>query len=153
MLCIYFGNMPDAIYNTSVYFDNTYLDQWLKNELAVKIIKDVDKATLLSTKAVDSKALGVIPVAQLSGGTKTLLLLLNKPEMVYNISTCGNNCAKWILRIAKNTKKDLIVNLHHIMDFGNGNFEIRIMNNDVVVHNMMEMVVQAGKLLQEGQEG
>lgn len=147
MLCIYVGNMKDAIFNTSTYFDNTYLDNWFEDELSKKIIKDIDKATLLGSKAVESKALGVIPITKLSGGTKTLLLLRHKPEKIYNISTCGDNCAKWILKIAKENKKDLVVNLRHIMDFGDKPFEIRIMNNDMIVHNMKELVIQVGMLL------
>ena len=44
MLNIFFGDMPEAIYGTSLYFDNTYLDHWLKDPFARKIIKSVDKA-------------------------------------------------------------------------------------------------------------
>ena len=80
MLHIFFGDMPEAIYNTSLYFDNTYLNQWLSDAFVKKIIKSVDKATVLSGRAIDSKALGVIPVTQLSGGTKTLLLMYKNPE-------------------------------------------------------------------------
>ncbi len=29
MLNIYFGEMPEAIYNTNVYFNNTYKDNWI----------------------------------------------------------------------------------------------------------------------------
>lgn len=42
MLSIYFGDMPDAIYNTSVYFNNTYQDRWITKELSREIIKDID---------------------------------------------------------------------------------------------------------------
>ena len=42
MLYIFFGDMPEAIYNTSLYFDNTYLDKWLADSFARKIIKSVD---------------------------------------------------------------------------------------------------------------
>ena len=31
---------------------------------------------------------------------KTLLLIYNQPEKIFNASTCGDNCAKWILKIA-----------------------------------------------------
>ncbi len=144
MLNIYYGDMPEAIYNTSLYFDNTYYDGWLEDEFARKMIKSVDKATVLSGQAVDSKALGVIPATKISGGLKTLLLIYNQPDKVFNASTCGDNCAKWILRIAKNSKKDIIINLRHIMDFGDGKFEIRILNNNVIVHDMKELVQYAG---------
>lgn len=149
MLNIFYGEMPESIYNTSVYFDNTYYDGWLNDDFARKMIKDIDKAEVLSGQAVNSKALGVIPVTKISGGLKTLILIYNQPEKIFNASTCGDNCAKWILEIAKKSKKDITINLRHIMDFGDGQFEIRILNNDTIVHNMGELVQYAGKFLGE----
>lgn len=143
MLKIQYGNMPQAIYNTSVYFNNSYLDNWITNPLAKKIIHDIEKGKVLSPQAIDTKALGVIPVTQISGGTKTLLLMLNEPSKVYNASTCGNNCAKYILEIAKQLNQDLIINLHHLMDFGNGKFEIQILNSGIIVHDMKELVLNS----------
>lgn len=147
MLNVYFGDREDEIYNTSMYFDHTFLDKWFQDALSQKIIKSIDKATVIGDRTVESKALGVIPVTQLSGGTKTLLLLQNENKTFYNISTCGDNCAKWILRIADNSNKDVNVTLHHIMDFGNKEFELRILNNDTIVHNMKELVTYAGSFL------
>ena len=147
MLNIYFGEMPEAIYNTSLYFNNTYLDHWITDDFAKKVIKAVDKSEVISARLIDSKALGPIPVTDLSGGTKTLLLIKNEPEKVFNASTCGDNCAKWILRIAKEAKEDITINLRHIMDFGRGTFEIRILNNGEIVRNMQEYVRYAGLYL------
>lgn len=147
MLNIFYGDMPEAIYNTSVYFNNTYYDDWLMDDFAKKMIKSIDKATVLSGQAVDSKVLGVIPTTKISGGLKTLLLIYNQPQKIFNASTCGDNCAKWILKIAKKLDKDITINLRHIMDFGDGQFEIRILNNNKVVHNMSELVLYAGEFL------
>ena len=147
MLNIFYGDMPEAIYNTSLYFNNTYFDSWLMDEFAQKMIRSIDKATVLSGQAVDSKALGVIPATKISGGLKTLLLIYNQPQKIFNASTCGDNCAKWILKIAKKLDKDITINLRHIMDFGDGQFEIRILNNDIIVHNMSELVIYAGEFL------
>ena len=138
MLCIIFGEIPEDmekkyVYNTSMYFDNTYLDNWLTDDLSVKMIKSVDKAVVLSPNAVDSKALGVIPVTKISGGLKTLLLLRHDDTKIFNASTCGDNCAKWILRIAKESKKDIVINLRHVMDFGDKPFEIKILNNGKLI--------------------
>ena len=149
MLNIIFGDTDKAIYNTSVYFDNTYYDAWLHDEFAQKMIKGVDKAVVLSNNAVDSKVLGVIPVTKISGGLKTLLLIYNDHKKIFNASTCGDNCAKWILKIAKMSDEDITINLHHVMDFGKGKFEIRILNNDVIVHDMSEYVQYAGKFIGE----
>ncbi len=149
MLSVFYGDMPEAIYNTSLYFDNTYYDSWLEDPFAKEMIKSVDKAEVLSGQAVNSKALGVIPTTKISGGLKTLLLVYNQPQKIFNISTCGDNCAKWILKIAKKVDRDITVNLRHIMDFGDGEFEIRILNNNVIVHNMSELVQYAGLFLGE----
>lgn len=63
---------------------------------------------------------GVIPPEKLSSGTKTLLLMNFEPTRVFNATNCGDNCAYWILRIA--SKKDVTINLYHLMDFGGGRF-------------------------------
>lgn len=152
MLNIYFGDMPEAIYDTASYFNNTYLDKWLKDAFSQKIIKAIDKAKVISTQAIESKALGVIPVTGLSGGAKALLLIHHEPQKVFNASTCGDNCAKWILEIAKKHEEDITINLRHLMDFDRDgkavSFEIRILNSGKVVHNMAELVMEAGIYLQ-----
>ena len=53
-----------------------------------------------------------------------------------------DNCAKWILEIGK--QQDITINLRHIMDFGEGEFEIEILNTEQIVHNMEELVRVAG---------
>ena len=146
MLRIYFGDMPEAIYNTAVYFKNVYRDEWFEDEFAQQMIKAVDRATVLGPRAIESFALGVIPPTELSGGTKTLLLMYFEPEKVFNASTCGDNCARWILEIAKRHERqgrDLTVNLHHIMDFGGRRFTAEVVNTGEVVHSMKELVVPA----------
>jgi hypothetical protein len=76
--------------------------------------------------------------------------MLKDDSFVYNMSNCGNNCAKWILKIAE--KKDLTVYLQHIMRF-EGEFEIKIMNTGKIVHNRAEYVsglLEAEGVLDEG---
>ena len=119
----------------------------MEDDFSRRMIKSIDKAEVLSGQAVKSKILGVIPATKISGGLKTLLLIYHEPEKVFNASTCGDNCAKWILRIAKQSDQDITINLRHIMDFGDGTFNIRILNNDTVVHNMSELVQYAGEYL------
>lgn len=147
MLNIYYGNMKEAIYNTSIYFNNVYLDSWLDDEFTRKMLKSIDHATVLSGNAVDTKALGVIPVTKISGGSKTLILIYHEPDKIFNASTCGDNCAKWILKIADIYDKkgiDITINLRHIMDFGDATFKARILNNGNIVNGMDELVLQAG---------
>ena len=89
VLTIHFGDLDNVIYNTSVYFNNVMSPEWLNDELAQRMIKSIDRATVVGPNAVDSKILGVIPVEKLSSGVKTLLLLRFMPDKVYNATNCG----------------------------------------------------------------
>lgn len=142
MLSIYFGEMPDAIYNTAVYFKNSYQDKWITAPLAVEMIKDVDRSDVVSASLIESPVLGAITPIQLSGGVKTLLLIANDKEHIFNASTCGDNCAKWILQIAQ--KRKVVINLRHLMDFGDEPFKIKVLNVNKIVKDMNELVSVAG---------
>ena len=134
--------MPEAIFNKAVYFKNVYEDEWITNSVAREMILDVDKSIVLDGAVIDSPVMGKISPTALSGGVKTLILMKNDRSRVFNASTCGDNCAKWILKLAE--AEDLTINLRHLMDFGDGEFDIRIMNTDQVVHSMKELVPIAG---------
>ena len=60
MLNIYFGDMPEAVYNTSVYFNYTYEDEWMTSDFAKEVIKKIDKSDVKGPHAVESPVLGVI---------------------------------------------------------------------------------------------
>lgn len=138
MLNVYFGDMPGAIFNTAVYFKNTYRDSWITNPLSVQMIKDVDKSDVVSESVIESPVLGSITPLALSGGVKTLMLVNFDRKHVFNASTCGDNCAKWLLKIAE--KRRVVINLHHVMDFGKGPFKIKVFNNGKTVSNMDELL-------------
>ena len=143
MLNIYFGDMPSAIYNTEIYFKNTYEDSWILDDFAKKVIKKVDGSDVIDAQAIKSPVLGIIPPTELSGGVKTLLLIKNCPDEVFNASTCGDNCARFILELAK--AKDVTINLRHIMDFDKARFTAKILNDDSIVHNMEELLPIAAR--------
>ncbi|HIR05309.1 MAG TPA: DUF4869 domain-containing protein [Candidatus Copromonas faecavium] len=142
MLNIFYGDMPEAIFNTAVYFKNTYEDDWITEPLTKEMIADVDQSIVLDKGIIDSPVLGKIPPVGLSGGVKTLILIAHFPNLIFNASTCGDNCAKWLLKIAE--KDDRTINLRHLMNFGNEEFEIRILNTNQVIHTMAELVPIAG---------
>ena len=96
MLNIYYGDMPEAIYNTAVYFKNVYDEEWITQPLSMQMIEDVDQSTVLDNAVIDSPVLGKIPPVNLSGGVKTLILINNIEDRIFNASTCGDNCAKWL---------------------------------------------------------
>ena len=152
MLTIIYGDAPQSVYNTNVFFKNTYEPEWFETDIAKKMIRDVDDSDVLSGECINSPVLGQIPPERLSGGVKTLLLILNEPDRVFNASTCGDNCAKWLLEIGQ--QKDVTVNLRHMMSFGKDTkFDIRIANGGEIVHSMKELIPVASKYLNEmGQE-
>ena len=60
MLKIFFGDMEEAIFNTDMYFNNVYEEQWLTDEFAVRAIHEIDKSEVLGPYAIHSPFLGVI---------------------------------------------------------------------------------------------
>ena len=143
MLKIFFGNKEEAIYNTSVYFKNTYIDEWITDSFSAEMIKDVDKSVVVGPHLIESPVLGPITPKELSGGVKTLILIYKDREHLFNASNCGDNCAKWLLKMSEN--EDRTINLRHLMDFGSGRFEIEVLNNGKIVHDMTELVDAAGE--------
>ena len=145
MLNIFYGNMPEAVYNTAAYFKYDYEDSWIVDSFEKEMILDVDRSAVLDSGVIDSPVLGKIPPHGLSGGVKTLILVKFDTEKIFNVSTCGDNCAKWLLKIAQ--QEDRTVNLRHLMDFGPDPFTIRILNTNQIVHSMKELVPIAGEFV------
>ena len=145
MLKIHYGKLEsdNYIFNPDAFFNNTYEDEWIMDELSKQMIKDIDGSEVIGPRAIDSPFLGSIPTERLSGGVKTLILMNNDQEHVFNASACGDNCAKWILEIAGRLARenvDLIIRLGYLMDFGDGNFDIEIANLKRVVHKKKDLI-------------
>ena len=146
VLNIYLGDMKDAIYHPPTYFDNQYEDEWLTDKTAIQMIRDVDHSEVISARLIDSPILGPISPKELSGGVKTLILIAyDTGNKVFNASACGDNCAKWLLRLGE--QKNVTINLRHVMNFGNEPFQIKILNTDSIVMNMLEFVRIAGNFV------
>ena len=145
MLNIFYGDMKEAVYHTAAYFKYDYEDDWITDPFVKEMIQDVDQSTVLGSGVIDSPVLGKIPPTGLSGGVKTLILVKFDKDKIFNASTCGDNCAKWLLKIAE--KEDRIINLHHLMRFGTEPFTIRVLNTNQIVHSMEELVSIAGEFV------
>ena len=149
MLHIYYGELEDKNYISvpDIYFNNTYMDEWITDEMSKEMIEDVDKSAVVGPHLIDSPFLGPISPERLSGGVKTLILINNDQNHIFNASACGDNCAKWILEIAK--KKDITIRLGYLMDFGKEPFEIEIVNTGDIVYSLAELseLVLANALL------
>ena len=140
MLSIIFGDYEedDFIFDPDTFFDNTYEDEWITDTLSVKMIKDVDKSDVIGSHLIESPVLGPISTEKLSGGVKTLILVNNDTNHVFNASACGDNCAKWLLEIGK--RKDVMVRLGYFMDFsGLDPIEVQVVNTGRIVHSSEEL--------------
>ncbi|MBP3232956.1 MAG: DUF4869 domain-containing protein [Eubacterium sp.] len=139
MLIIHFGDLEsnNYIFNPDSFFNNTYEDEWMMDPMTIEMVKDIDGSEVKGPRLIDSPFLGPISAERLSGGVKTLILMMNDSEHIFNASACGDNCAKWILRIGED--KDLYIRLGYLMDFGDEPFEILIENLGKTVHNKKEL--------------
>ena len=145
MLNIIFGKIDNVIFNTSVFFKNSYEESWLLEKETQQMILDIDRSKVLGNGAIESPVLGIIPPTSLSGGVKTLILISHISDKIFNASNCGNNCASWLLKIGK--EKNVTINLRHLMNFGDGSFELNIVNKNKIVRSMNELLEIAGDLL------
>lgn len=143
MLKIIFGDIENSIYFPPAYFDNTYEDEWITDDFSKKMKLDVDKSKVIGPHLIESPVLGPISPKDISGGVKTLILMkFDNTEKIFNASSCGDNCAKWIVEIAK--MKDLTINLHHVMDFSKvADFDAIMLNTGKTIHNYREYFNEA----------
>lgn len=143
MLKIIFGEVENAVYHPPTYFDNQYEDEWITDPLAVVMIKDIDRSEVIGTHLIESPVLGPISTKEISGGVKTLILMaFDRSGRIFNASACGDNCAKWIAELGK--KRDLTINLHHVMDFSRvPSFEAQMLNTGVFVRSYGEYLEEA----------
>lgn len=144
MLRIYYGDLDagNYIFNPDAFFNNTYEDEWITDPLSIQMIKDIDGSDVKGARVIDSPFLGSISTERLSGGVKTLILMRHDPMHIFNASACGDNCAKWILRIADIMDaqgKDLYIRLGYLMNFGEEAFDIMIENLNLTVHRNKEL--------------
>ena len=125
MLRVNFGACKNEVYNTEMFYENQYDKNWVMDEFAKRVIADIDDSAVLEPDVIQNDIFGTFGSKDLSAGVKTLLLIRNLPNRIFNISNCGDNCAKYILELA--SERDIKVTLHHAMDFGD-DFELKVIN-------------------------
>jgi len=141
MLTIHFGEFPEVKYGP-VWFKYNYDPEWFKDPFVRKMMLGVDKSSYVDGLVINSPVLGPIPPERLSGGLKTLIMIYEKPEYVFNATSCGENCAHWLLEIGK--KKDVTVCLEYLMTFEEP-FKVFVKNEDRAVTDAEDYLVTAMK--------
>ena len=93
---------------------------------------------------IESDVLGPIPPERLSGGLQTLICIYKRPDLVFNVTSCGENCAKWLAEIGR--KENVTVNLRYYMPFDDrGDIEFEILYENIKVTNAKDYMYVALK--------
>ncbi len=147
MLRLYFGKNGTEYYGPS-YFKVNYDPEWLCDPLVQKMLEDVDGSSYEGGDLIRSDALGPISPRELSGGVQTLICIYKNPELVFDATSCGPNCAKWLNEIGKET--DVTAALEYFMPFdGIDDLEVYVENTDTVYHDGDAYAIAALNALQE----
>lgn len=134
MLNVIIGRPEGELYETARYFDALFEEEWMNHDIIKDIIKDIDKSEMVSSRLIQNDTYGSFSPKDLSGGTKTLILMLNFPDMIFNGSQCGDNCCEWMIKVGELVSPTIAV--HHRHNFPeNKEFEIRILNDNSIVRN------------------
>lgn len=145
MLSIYFGDLDESFYGPS-WFKYNYDPVWFEDTFVQKMMEDVDHSLYKGGELIESDALGPIPPERLSGGLMTLISIYKKPDIIFDATSCGDNCAKWLLEIGK--KEDVEIQLNYLMKFPEiTGFSIKIVNNGKKVTSPKAFTVEALELL------
>ena len=82
MLRIHFGETDHVEYGPS-WFKYNYKPEWFKDPFVQKMIREVDGSTYVDGLVIDSPVLGPIPPERLSGGVKTLIMIYERPDLIF----------------------------------------------------------------------
>lgn len=144
MLSIYFGDKPEAAYGPT-WFRFNYDPAWFQDPFVEEMMNDIDHSSYRGGDLIESDVLGPIPPERLSGGLKTLILIYKKTDMIFDATSCGDNCAKWLLKIGE--KEDVTVTLNYIMPFADEPFKLHILNDDTIVTTVRDYTLAALRFL------
>jgi hypothetical protein len=122
-----------------IFFDYSHAPEWILSDFSKLVIKKIDKSEVIDKDCIMSPILGAIPVSEISGGTKTLIMMNFDDSHIFNASSCGDNCADFIVDISE--RKDLTIRLGYIMEFPS-NIDLNgvIMNTGKEFHTQNEFI-------------
>lgn len=151
MFNIYFGYDKKAVLDVDSFFNHCYRPEWFEDDLVKRIVKDVDKSDVLSQHCIQSPVLGQISPRTLSGGTKTLILLLKRDNFYPDLVNCGNNCCKWLVEIGK--VRDFKAALSGVdLLFDDCEVEAFCLNDSTIVRGMMPWFDKMVELVSQNSE-
>ena len=147
MLSIYFGEKDNVLYGPG-WFKNNYELSWFEDDLVQEMIVDVDKSEYRGGELIYSSVIGPIPPERLSGGVKTLISIYMRSDVVFDATSCGENCSKWLLEIGK--RKDVLINLRYPMRFRDSDkLDVYVQNVNMHITDKDKYMMTALQVLHE----
>ena len=146
MLNIFYGDMDCAVSYGPSWFKYGYDPAWFQDPFVQDMILDIDNSTYRAGLVIESPVLGQIPPERLSGGVQTLISIYKNPEIIFDATSCGPNCAKWLLKIGQ--MEDVTVNLNYFMPFeAVDDFAVNILNENRVITDYRDFTLTSLKYL------
>ncbi len=97
----------------STTFDYEYEPEWFEDPFVSEIISDIDDIIEVNGVSLKHKVFGYITPKELSGGSKTLILIYKgglEPFEMIKASNMGPNCYKYLMRIVQEIDVTLLFN-------------------------------------------
>lgn len=130
MLYIHFGplNNGKELFNPNRYFNRALQSDMhlVDNDFAKEVLMGVEGTKVISNFVIETKYIGTVSSEKISGGVKSILLMQRCPEVVVDATNCGDNCAEWIQKLAR--QQDVTITMYEFMEFTEP-FEAICLNN------------------------
>lgn len=120
------------------YFDDVFEREWLKDEMVVRIIKEIDKTDVVRGNILESPVLGEISYRELSSGCKGLILQYFT-NLKISGDRFGDNCFPIMLELAET--KDIEIALSHLPKLKEP-FQLEFIQSNKIVDNYYDYVTE-----------
>ena len=152
MLHLYIGDKKEYYLSGDKVFDYKFDKSKLMEDFSKEVIRTIDKSEVVSEHLIISPVLGAIPPSYLSGGSKTLIMLMYDDFKFY-IEAMGDNCFPLLKRICDEKEIYMCSTCYRPL-FEYGFEKVHILNEDKIVTNSKDYldieIRYGGEMLDEG---
>lgn len=135
MLKLLFGNIDEALYSGDFYFDYILDPLFINKDFSKRVIKAIDKGDVKGENCIVTEALGAIPPDMLSGGSKSLIILMYS-DQIMNLSCMGDNCLPFLADIAQEKDITVCTDLFREIYENSKLGDVLVLNSNTVVHDV-----------------
>lgn len=94
--------------NCKHFFSKSKQESWFQDDVIKRIINHVDGATVVEGLVLRDRDGNIIPPEYLSTGCKTAILIWEYPDLVFNVTYCGNNAFACVADICKHYDRTIL---------------------------------------------